>query len=124
MQAMGMPIVDVGQLVAEKFQAAIETRWLGAEVEAYITAVLKNSSRKWPELVTPIVVINNIGILFEPNLAINPAIWLKRQAKELTIILLWLGQFQSPGLFYWPNSPKHHTLNLTDAAPQQLIITE
>lgn len=118
-----MPIADIGQLVAKQFQSAPETNWLGSEVEAYAAAMIQASSIIWPQLSTPVVAIRNVGILFEPDLAINPAIWLKRMTKELTIILLWAGQFQPPGLFYW-NTTNQCTLNLSDAAPQRIAVAE
>lgn len=113
----------MGHAIAEQFKSAPETTWLGAEVETFLTTELRRIAVPWPELSTPVVAVSNPGILLEPNLAINPALWLKRATKELTIILLWADQFQPPGLFYW-NSPNQHVINLSDAAPQQLIIAE
>lgn len=121
LQAAGIPVINIGNSVAKRFQSAEETKWLGADAEAYLIAELRRTAAPWPGLPTPIVVVSNPGILLEPNLAINPALWLKRMTKELTIILLWADQFQPPGLFYW-NNPNQYVLNLSDAAPQQLII--
>lgn len=123
LQGAGIPVIDIGQSVAERFQSAKETTWLGNEVETWLTNELRRAAVTWPDLPTPLVAVSNPGILLEPNLALNPALWLKRMTKELTIMLLWAGQFQPPGLFYW-NSPDKYVLTLSDAAPQPLIITQ
>jgi len=123
LQASSIPVMNIGRSVAERFQASEETKWLGNEVETWLTGELRRAAVPWSDLSTPLIAISNPGILLEPNLAISAALWLKRMTKELTIILLWTGQFQPPGLFYW-NNIDQHVLNLSDAAPQPLIIAE
>jgi hypothetical protein len=124
LQAISIPSVNIGQIIAKQFQSVPETKWLGHDVESYLKTTLLECAAIKYNLSTSVLAISNLGILFEPALAINPSIWLKRLIKELTIILMWPERMQSNGLFYWPTSIKQPTLNLTDAAPQRLLIIE
>lgn len=53
------------------------------------------------------IVLDNFGILFEPQLQINVVDFLKRFSQSMLIILLWPGEIRIDKLFYLTPSSNH-----------------
>ena len=119
-----VPVVNIGEVIVGQFAERPPAKWPGTEIETFLAGQLKRSAIEWPGMLLPLVAIQNIGILFEPELTVNPTLWLKRLLKEYHVMLIWEGNYRQPGIFYWANSPNQYLINLAEAAPQPLLIPQ
>jgi len=59
------------------------------------------------------ICLDNIGILFEPALGLNPTLILQQLSKKALLILLWKGAVDKNKLFFL-NKGSEHVINLTE----------
>ena len=67
------------------------TNHLSITVQEYVTTILNQNITKLPDMENDVVAIYNLGILFEPELDLNPSAILKNFSKNSALIIIWDG---------------------------------
>ncbi len=95
-------IIDVSRLVAQFISDRKPTKYLGLDVEAFFKELVRKNASKQSEV--PGIILQNFGILLEPELSLNVPKILLDLSQELAIILHWEYEVEYSRRFFWDST--------------------
>lgn len=119
----GIPGLNLGQSIATEFNDKWNSKHFALEVEEYLQHLLESVAKPIATTGIQVIAIYNIGILFEPELALDPDKILKQTSKRTAIVLLWYHHFDQPGIFHWNDRKNDFKLDLTETNIQEILLT-
>ncbi len=106
----GLAPVNIGKEVSQFISGQRDLKFISLKASDFITQLFKEKKVSPDGLPVEALVLYNLGILFEPTLALNPTKILKDNSKSIAIIIVWEYQVDSSGLLTW--SDQHRKTNL------------
>lgn len=98
------PVLNIGKDLAQFISKRITSKHIGMDVEDYLNATIRSTSKE--EAGIKGIVLQNIGILLEPELSLNVEQILMGLSQEMVIILLWPYEIESSRRFCWSAATK------------------
>lgn len=107
----GIPSLNLGYSLAKAIEEISDATSLSYEVPTIIDSLINHATTRIPEI-GECVIIENIGILFEPALGVIPCDIITKHAKNTTVILMWNGEYHKQKLSY--NDNLDYTIDLSN----------
>jgi len=102
----GWPVLNLGLELGKSLAATPPSRRASAASE--VTTKLIAAQR------SGVVVIDNIGVLFDSSLKLQPLELLKQASRSVTLVIAWPGAFESGALVYAePGYQEHRSFDAT-----------
>ena len=99
----GWPVVNLGVELAKSLVDSPPARRSAAAAEATAKLLTQHSD---------VVVVDNIEVLFEPSLKLQPLELLKQASRSATLVVAWPGASESGALVYaTPGCREHRSLD-------------
>ena len=95
----GIEPINVGFLLSEAIFNLKETDKISLRANQALETILQNATQNHP-LYRKILAIENIGILFEPELKINLAQLLDRHSQNNALFVHWKGEVDNEHLYF------------------------
>lgn len=102
--------LDVGKSLSEAIYSFVEEKLLSMKTLGSLEKIF-DSAVVSHQLYGKVLIIANIGILFEPNLKIDIAKLLERYSNDNALFLHWEGEYEN-GKFYFLTKKKGIELNI------------
>ncbi len=110
----GVGVVNIGKEVALFIDSLPNRKYLQLVTYEFLTEILNRHKTKIDASSNSVLVIFNLGILFEPELQLNPTQLLKDFSKSTTLIILWDNQSEHSRFLHWPTQEKKYYLDFSD----------
>ena len=95
-------VTNIGKELSAYIDSLEDFRYLTIDVYDFLGKLLDERKSKLEEKANDVIVVFNLGILFEPVLELNAAQVLKDISKEASVIILWEGIIDSQDRLCWP----------------------
>jgi hypothetical protein len=100
----GIPALNVGHQLAYFIESLTDYEFLSIDVQDRLRTFLQSSSITLKSARNPVVVLHNLGILFETALELNSSQLLKDHSKNAVVIILWTLPVLRLDYLGWPAS--------------------
>ena len=118
----GIEAVNIGFELANLLSSIKHTKYINIDAQEILQNLIESKSTL-PEISKiKIVAIYNLGILFEPDLGLDPSYILKEISKTSTIILLWENQSNNTEKLFWDTTLTQIGFDFTDANLKEIKI--
>jgi hypothetical protein len=108
------PRLNMGVFIAEHLSENNAAELPSLDVSYILTEKIKKESRILEGWAQPLICLNNLGILLEPELGLHPSNILKDISKNIFLIILWEYFYDEPGIFHWDNQKQTYRLDFSD----------
>ena len=108
------PTLNVGKELSPYIQERITSKYLHLDIQEYIKKLITERAATWREGKTPSVAIFNLGVLFEPDLRLDPSRIIRELSREIGVVILWEAFVEQNELFHWGDRSKEFYLNFND----------
>ena len=106
-----IPSLNLGYSLAKDIAKISDVTSISYEVPGLVDNLINRATTKIQE-VGECVIIENVGILFEPSLGVIPCDVIAKHAKNKTVILIWNGEYHKQKLRY--NDNLDYTIDLSN----------
>lgn len=121
------PAIDVGALVADELTRKPPGRYLSLEIDDFLRTTLRLRLSE-QEPTNRGLILDNLGILLEPELGLNPVKLFLELSREAVVILVWDHAIIDGTCFVWDESAPDYgfvfpsqtitNLEITDEVPR------
>lgn len=121
------PAIDVGALVADELTRKPPGRYLSLEIDDFLRTTLRLRLSE-QEPTNRGLILDNLGILLEPELGLNPVKLFLELSREAVVILVWDHAIIDGTRFVWDESAPDYgfvfpsqtitNLEITDEVPR------
>jgi hypothetical protein len=113
-QERGIPVVNVGLILAKYLKELPDMEYLHLETYEYLRKVLDSEKRRVSSRGNEVLLIYNLGILLESPLQINAIQLFKDFSKTSALLIAWEYRVSTDGILTWPSQPDQFHFNFSE----------
>ena len=118
----GIKTVNIGFEFAKKLSLQKASKFIGIEAHELLQNLIENNSTLLNKLKIKTVALYNLGVLFEPDLELDPSQIIKNLSKTTAIILLWENLSDDNGNLFWDKAQPQYGFDFTDTNIREIKI--
>lgn len=114
LQNQNIPVINLGNELAKYLDALEDYSYLTINAYDFSKKLLDEKKAKLEGIGNDIVAIYNLGILLEPELEINAALFIKEFSKSSALIIIWENENELNEILNWETKKTNYFINLSD----------
>ena len=114
---LGVPIVNVGLILAQKITELTNEKHLGIELQEFLTRSIETNSKLIQDDNLEIISVYNLGVLLEPDLGLDPRAIIKDISRRIGLVVIWQDEITPPAKLHWKDGEDTHFIDLSDIPP-------
>jgi len=101
---LNIPTLNIGLSLATFIDQTTNLDYIEYDAAEFLNKLINKNRKLLPYNTLPVLLVYNLGILFEPSLKMNPSSLLLKWSKDTTIVILWENPHVSASHLTWKNN--------------------
>ena len=118
----GIQTINIGLEFAKTLYSKKITKYINIEAQELLQNLIERQSTFPHNIKIKTIALYNLGILFEPDLGLDPSQIIKALSKTTAIILLWENLSDDYGGLFWNMTKPQLGFDFTDTNLREIII--